>query len=90
MRLISQNKIVDIDYGGAVVYINRNAGDKIYIFAHVPDEEFSLGAYDTFEDAVFVMSLIRTTLMCNHRFFYMPEAEEVPVMRANRKEGEKE
>ena len=90
MRLISQNKIVDIDYDGAVVYINRNAGDKIYIFVHVPDEEFSLGAYDTFEDAVFVMSLIRSTFMCNHRFFYMPEAEEVSVIRAERKEGENE
>lgn len=90
MRLISQNKIVDIDYDGAVVYIDRNAGDKIYVFVHVPDEEFSLGAYNTFEDAVFVMSLIRSTFMCNHRFFYMPEAEEVSVIRAERKEGENE
>ena len=90
MRIISQNKIVDIDYEGVVVYINRIAGDKTYVFVHVPDEEFSLGAYDTFEDAVFVMSLIRSTFMCNHKYFYMPEAEEVSVIRKQNEAGEQE
>lgn len=85
MRIISQDKKIDIDYDGSVIYIDRSAGNKGYVIVHVPDEEFSIGAYDTAEDAVFVMSLIRTTLMCNHRFFYMPEAEEVSMIRAERK-----
>ena len=48
-----------------------------------------IGAYDSAEDAVYVMSLIKTTFMCNHKYFYMPEAEEVSMIREKMDEGKR-
>lgn len=75
MRIISQDKMIDIPYEGAAVYIDRSAANKIY--AHVPDESFLIGAYDTAEDAAYVMSLIRTAFSEEYRYFYMPEARSL-------------
>jgi hypothetical protein len=77
MRIISQDKRIDIAYERAVVYIHRTTHDQSYVIAHVPDEDFSLGAYDTAEDAAYVMSLIRTAFSEEYRYFYMPEARSL-------------
>lgn len=82
MRIISQNKMTDISYDAAVIYIYvRTDNHKIYIRAHVSGDDFPIGTYNTNEDAVYVMSLIQKTFMCNHKYFYMPKPEEVSVIK---------
>ena len=90
MRIISQGKMTDMPYDGAVFYIFTGTENKICVYAHVPDEDFLIGTYNSKEDAVYVMSLIRTTFMCNHKYFYVPEAEEVSVIREKMDGSEQE
>ncbi len=88
MRIISQDKMTDISYDGAVIYVH--AGDnRMYVFAHVPDETFPIGTYNSREDAVYVVSLIQKTFMCNHKYFYMPEPEEVSEIKKKLEKYEK-
>ena len=88
MRIISQDKMTDTPYDGAVVYIHRRTNKQIYIGNVGDDEGFPIGTYNSKEDAVFVVSLIKTAFMCNHKYFYMPGAEEVPVIREQTKGGD--
>ena len=81
--------MTDTPYDGAVVYIDRITDKQICVIVHVPDESFTIGTYDNQDDAVYVLSLIQKTFMCNHKCFYMPEVEEVSVIRAKMKGGEK-
>ena len=91
MRIISQDRMTDTPYDGAVVYIHRRRTNKqIYVGNVGDDEGFPIGTYNNEEDAVYVMSLIRSTFMCNHKYFYMPEVEEVSVIRERMKAGEQE
>lgn len=87
MRIISQDKMTDTPYDGAVVYIHRRTNKQIYVGNVGDDEGFLIGTYNSEEDAVYVMSLIRATFMCNHKYFYMPEVEEVSVIREQMKEA---
>lgn len=77
MRIISQDKMTDVSYDGAVIYIDARTDNQICVIAHVPDESFPIGTYNTNEDAVYVMSLIQKTFMCDLEYFYMPKPEEV-------------
>lgn len=81
MRIISQDKMTDTPYDGAVVYIHRRTNKQIYVSNMGDEEGFPIGTYNSKEDAVYVMSLIKTRFMYNNKYFYMPEAEEVPVIR---------
>ena len=90
MRIISQDKMTDTPYDGAVVYVHRRTNKQIYIGNVGDDEGFLIGTYNSEDDAVYVMSLIRSTFMCNHKFFYMPEVEEVSVIREQLKRGDQE
>ena len=90
MRIISQDKMTDTPYDGAVVYVHNRTGNQIYVSNVGDDEGFPIGTYNSKEDATFVVSLIRTAFMCNHKYFYMPEVEEVSVIREKLKEGEQE
>ena len=90
MRIISQDKMTDTPYDGAVVYIHRRTNKQIYVGNVGDDEGFLIGTYNSEDDAVYVMSLIRSTFMCNHKFFYMPEVEEVSVIREQLKRGDQE
>lgn len=85
MRIISQDRMTDTPYDNAVVYIHRRTGNQIYVSNVGDDEGFPIGTYNSKEDAVFVVSLIRTTFMCNHKYFYMPEVEEVSAIREQMK-----
>ena len=90
MRIISQDKMTDTPYDGAVVYVHRRTNKQIYVGNVGDDEGFLIGTYNSEDDAVYVMSLIRSTFMCNHKFFYMPEVEEVSVIREQLKRGDQE
>ena len=81
MRIISQNKKTDISYDAAVIYIVKTDNHKTYVRAHVSDDDFPIGTYNSNEDAVYVMSLIQKTFMCNHKYFYMPKPEEVSEIK---------
>jgi hypothetical protein len=87
MRIISQDRMTDTPYDGAVVYIHRRTNKQIYVGNVGDDEGFLIGTYNSEEDAVYVMSLIQKTSMCNHKYFYMPEAEEVSAIRAKMEEA---
>lgn len=90
MRIISQNKKTDISYDAAVIYISvKTDNHKIYVRAHVSNDDFLIGTYSTNEDAVYVMSLIQKTFMCNHKYFYMPKPEEVSEIKKKMEEYEK-
>ena len=90
MRIISQDKMTDTPYDGAVVYIHRRTNKQIYIGNVGDDEGFLIGTYNSEEDAIYVMSLIQKASMCNHKYFYMPEVEEVSVIREQMKGCERE
>ena len=81
MRIISQDGMTDTPYDGAVVYIHRRTNKQIYVGNVGDDEGFLIGTYNSEEDAVYVMSLIQQTSMCNHKYFYMPEAGKVSMIK---------
>lgn len=87
MRIISQDRMTDTPYDGAVVYIHRRTGNWIYVSNVGDDEGFPIGTYNSKEDAVYVMSLIQKTSMCDHKYFYMPEVEEVSAIRTKMEEA---
>lgn len=81
MRIISQDKTTDISYDGAVIYTQARTENQICVIAHVPDEDFLIGTYNSKEDAIYVLALIRTAFKYEYRHFYMPEAEKVSTIR---------
>lgn len=81
--------MTDISYDGAVIYIQAR-DNRIYVLAHVPDEDFPIGTYNSNEDAIYVMSLIQKTFMCNHKYFYMPEVEELSSIKKKMEKYEQE
>lgn len=82
MRIISQDKMTDVSYDGAVIYIDARTDNQICVIAHVPDESFTIGTYNSREDAVYVVSLIQKTFMlCNLEYFYMPKSEKVSAIK---------
>lgn len=85
MRIISQDKMTDTPYDGTVVYIHRRTGNWIYVSNVGDDEGFPIGTYNSKEDAVYVMQLIGTAYRAEYKCFYMPEAEEVSVIREQMK-----
>lgn len=89
MRIISQDKIIDTPYDEAVIYIYYRKNDvQIYISNVGDDEGFPIGTYNNGEDAVYVMSLIRTAFAYENKYFYMPEAEDVSAIKARMDGGE--
>lgn len=90
MRIVSQDKMTDTPYEGAVVYINRNMNNHIYI-GNIGDEVgFPIGIYNSKEDAIYVMSLIRTAFAYENQYFYMPKAEDASIIKLKMKDGEQE
>lgn len=81
MRIISQDRMTDIPYDSAVVFINRRNTKDIYVGGVSNDEGYPIGTYYNQDDAMYVMQLIRE--VCNRKFenFYMPKAEEVSSIR---------
>lgn len=88
MRIISQNKTVDTPYDGAVVYVNSRTGNQIYVGNVGDDEGFPIGMYNSKEDAVYVLLLIRTAFAYKNQYFYMPKAENVSAIRVKMDGGE--
>lgn len=80
MRIISQDRMTDIPYDSAVVFINRRNTKDIYVGGVSNDEGYPIGTYDNQDDAMYVMQLIRE--VCKRKFenFYMPKAEEVSLL----------
>ena len=73
MRIISQDRMTDTPYDNAVVYINRQMPNQIYVCGLDSDDGFPIGTYDTTKDAVYVMSSIMEAFSQEYRYFYMPE-----------------
>lgn len=89
MRIISQDGMIDTPYDGAVVYTYYRKNDvQIYVSNVGDDEGFPIGIYNNGKDAVYVMSLIRTVFAHENQCFYMPEAEDVSMIRAKTNGGE--
>jgi len=87
MRIISQDRMTDTPYDGAVIYIHAGT-DQIYVMAHVPDEAFTIGTYNSIEDALRVMELIRDCFIYGGTYFVMPKSDM--VSRCYEKEGKQE
>lgn len=80
MRIISQNRTVDVPYDNVVVYVHSQL-NQIFVKMYVSGIEysrdgFSIGKYDSKEDAKYVMSLIREAAIFGQMYFYMPTAEK--------------
>ena len=80
MRIISQNRTVDVPYDNVVVYVHSQL-NQIFVKMYVSGIEysrdgFSIGKYDSKEDAKYVMSLIREAAIFCQMYFYMPTAEK--------------
>ena len=91
MRIVSQDKMIDTSYNGTVIYIYYRKNDtQIYVSNIGNDEGFPIGTYNNGEDAVYVMSLIRTAFVHENQYFYMPEAEDVFAIRTKMDRGEQE
>lgn len=82
MRIISQDRMTDIPYDNAVVYINRQMPTQIYVCGLDSDEGFLIGIYDTTKDAVYIMELIKTAFTYGNQYFYMPKDKNVSMIRA--------
>lgn len=90
MRIISQNHTVDVPYDNVIVYVHSQL-NQIYVKMYVSGIEysrdgFSIGKYNSKEDAKYVMSMIREAAIFGKMYFYMPEAKKVSTIR----EGEQE
>lgn len=91
MRIVSQDKMIDTSYNGTVIYIYYRKNDtQIYVSNIGNDEGFPIGTYNNGEDAVYVMSLIRTAFAHENQYFYMPEAEDVSAIRTKMDGGKQE
>lgn len=80
MRIISQNYTVDVSYDNVVVYVHSQL-NQIFVKMYVSGIEysrdgFSIGKYNSKEDAKYVMSRIREAAIFGQMYFYMPTAEE--------------
>lgn len=80
MRIISQNHTVDVSYDNVVVYVHSQL-NQIFVKMYVSGIEysrdgFSIGKYNSKEDAKYVMSLIREAAIFGQMYFYMPTAEK--------------
>ena len=86
MRIISQDRTIDIPYDNVIVYVHQ-----IYVKIYVSGIDynharFSIGEYHNREDAKYVMALIRDAVIFGKTYFYMPTLEEFSEIR----EGEQE
>lgn len=81
MRIISQDRMTDIPYDSAVVFINRRNTKDIYVGGVSNDEGYPIGTYYNQDDAMYVMQLIREVYNHKYEIFYMPKAEEVSSLR---------
>ena len=77
MRIISQDKMTDTPYDGAVVYIHRRTNKQIYVGNVGDDEGFPIGTYNSKEDALRVMELIRDCFIYGGTYFVMPKSDMV-------------
>ena len=76
MRIISQDRTIDIPYDNVIVYVHQ-----IYVKIYVSGIDynharFSIGEYHNREDAKYVMALIRDAVIFGKTYFYMPTLEE--------------
>ena len=91
MRIVSQDKMIDTPYDGAVVYAYYRKNDvQIYISNVGDDEDFPIGTYNNNKEVEYVMSLIRTAFAYENRYFYMPKAEDASIIKLKMKDGEQE
>ena len=78
MRIISQNGLSDYPYDNIFVWINRKNQREIGAsMCSDPDSEFELGTYDSEEDALLVMKLIRRAANEGYTYFFMPSVKEI-------------
>lgn len=88
MRIISQDRMTDTPFDGAVIYIDKTTDKQICVIVHVPDEAFTIGTYNSIEDALRVIELIRDCFIYGGTYFVMPKSDM--VSRCYEKEGKQE
>ena len=69
--------MTDTPYDGAVVYIHRRTNKQIYVGNVGDDEGFPIGTYNSKEDALRVMELIRDCFIYGGTYFVMPKSDMV-------------
>jgi len=87
MRIISQDKKHDVPYNCVTVYLS--SAIQTFIQADFVAYRYTeiLGAYNSEEDALYVMDCIRYSMKYGYDYFYMPSADYVPIMRQKAAEG---
>ena len=69
MRLISQNKEIDINYNNCVLKVNT-----IGIIAYSPNGmDYIMGKYDSHERAIEVLMDVRSEYQMKHKVFNFPK-----------------
>ena len=86
MRIISQDRTIDVPYDNVVVYVH-NQSNQIYVKMYVSGidynrEGFSIGKYHNKEDAICVMSHMRDKFPYA-TYYHMPLADDVDLIRDN-------
>ena len=88
MRIISQDGLSDYPYDNIFVWVDRmNQRGIGATMCSDPDSEFELGTYDSEEDALYVMRLIRQAVRNEQSFYFMPDADYVTSIRQEESEG---
>ena len=84
MRIISQDKKHDVPYDCVTVYLS--SAIQTFIQADFVAYRYTeiLGAYNSEEDALYVMDCIRHSKMEGYEYFFMPSADSIPVWRKNK------
>jgi len=86
MRIISQDKFIDIPYDSIIVFA-LNGKDVSACTVNDNYNKMALGTYNNEEDALCVMKSIRKAAMDGYYYFYMPKAESASWWRQKEAEG---
>lgn len=84
MRIVSQDRVIDIPYDNVVVYVH-NQLNQVYVKMYVSgidnsSDGFSIGKYHSKEDAIYVMNDMRDKFPYV-TYYYMPLADDVDLIR---------
>lgn len=86
MRIISQDRTIDVPYDNVVVYVHSQL-NQIYVKMYVSGidysrDGFSVGKYHNKEDAIYIMNHMRDKYPYA-TYYYMPLADDVDLIRDN-------
>ena len=77
MRIISQDKKRDVPYDSVMVYVSDVLPKQIWVNFVQYKETYVMGKYNSEEDALLVMKLIRRAANDGYTYFFMPSVKEI-------------